>query len=90
MPKFQWDEAKRLQNISKHKLDFKDSLPVFIDKRSLIRPSPRSGEERQIIVGQLERKIITIVYVMRDETIRLISMRAARKEEKELWLKNIL
>lgn len=89
MLKFQWDETKRLQNISKHNLDFKDSLPVFIDKRSIVRPSPRSGEDRYIMIGQLERKIIAIVYVLRDENIRLISMRSARKQEKELWLKNI-
>jgi uncharacterized protein len=89
MIKFQWDEAKRLTNIEKHHLDFKDVVPVFMHPQSLVIASPRSDEDRFLMIGEVNTRIISVVFVQRNEAIRIISARAARKEEKLRWLKNM-
>lgn len=86
--KFDWDGAKRLANIVKHGISFDDVDLVFADSRSIIYSSPREGEERFVIIGMLRDRLVSVVFTPRNEAIRIISARAARPQEKALWLKN--
>ena len=41
---FEWDEAKRRQNVRKHKLDFLDAVEIFDGRPIFTYLSPRNGE----------------------------------------------
>jgi uncharacterized DUF497 family protein len=77
---FQWDEQKRLANIDKHGLDFRDVGKVMLGP-VFNRVSPRGNEIRLVSVGLLDDKLVAIVWIPRGGQVRVISMRRARREE---------
>ena len=78
---FEWDEAKRRQNLAKHGIDFVDAQELFDGRPVLTRVSPRFEEERFITTGEIEGRFYTVVWTKRGETVRLISARRARHAE---------
>ena len=83
--KFEWDDAKNKANILKHRLDFADVPPVFDGPMFTVHDTRRAyGEDRIVGIGLLRSGVIVVVYVeRRDDIIRLISARKARKHERE-------
>ena len=80
---FEWDENKNKANIKKHKIEFGDAAQIFFNFR-VEKPSFREKENRYITLGEVQKRITTVVYTIRNENIRIISARKARKnEEKE-------
>ncbi|MFN3475236.1 MAG: BrnT family toxin [Blastomonas sp.] len=85
---FEWDEAKRLANLGKHKIDFEDIADVwkgdFID---VVGVRIVQGELRILALGVMEDdvEVIAVVYTVRKSSIRLISARRARKNERQVF-----
>lgn len=84
---FEWDEKKNQENIKKHGISFKHAVKTFnghvlewIDDRR------DYGEERIIALGRSERTILSVVYTMRGNTLRIISVRRATKDERRKYL----
>lgn len=78
---FEWDEEKNKSNIKKHGVSFQDALPVFADPNLLLVPDPCITEERWDAIGFVGN-VLFVVYTERDnETLRIISVRKANKEE---------
>jgi uncharacterized DUF497 family protein len=80
-----WDEPKRLNNLSKHGLDFA-SLDIGFFEDALIAPSS-SG--RAVAIGEFRgTTIIAVVFrPLGVEAISIISMRpASRKERRLRWV----
>ncbi|MCW8088230.1 BrnT family toxin [Sabulicella glaciei] len=46
----EWDEAKRLSNLIKHRLDFLDAWLIF-EGPFIVEAARRQGEERKLAVG---------------------------------------
>ncbi|WP_092155973.1 BrnT family toxin [Bosea sp. CRIB-10] len=83
---FEWDEAKRISNIRKHGIDFITATLAFQDRRSFeYRSSIGEHEQRCVLIGCVEGRIIAVIYTVRNESIRLISARKARPKEREKW-----
>lgn len=86
---YEWDEAKRIENIKKHGLDFSDAgefdwesaLEIFGDV-------DENGEERWLAVGFIDLSLSVLVYVERGLTVRMISLRKATKNEERLYAEN--
>jgi len=91
--KFEWDENKRMDNLSKHGLDFWYALTVFEDKNRVEYQDLGKdyGEIRIRVIGKINRNImdraiiIMVVYTDRDGKIRIISARPANKKERRLY-----
>jgi len=84
---FVWDENKRRANLKKHGLDFQDAPLVFLGD-FLYREDVRRdyGETRYIGIGEQNEQVIVIVFTMSgEETFRIISMRKATAQERELY-----
>lgn len=81
---FEWDERKRLLNLAKHGLDFREAGMLFINK-SITEESARNDESRLKTTGYLNGELITVIWIGRRESIRIISMRKARHEEKRKY-----
>ena len=78
---FEWDEGKRLSNLTKHRIDFKDAAAA-LQLPHLEMRSDRNGEVRTLAICMATMRIIAVVYTMRDDVCRIISARAARSDEK--------
>ena len=88
----EWDEKKNNENIRKHGLDFANAWQVF-ENPLLAKLDEREdyGEDRWIGVGMISKGIVVVlVFAEREqETIRIISMRKATKNERTRYEKAI-
>ncbi|MEQ8901085.1 MAG: BrnT family toxin [Roseovarius sp.] len=81
---YQWDENKRRAALQKHGLDFLDAVEVFETNYLLL--SGRSDiETREIAIGYVNETYLAAVFTMRGETIRIITVRKARRDEREAY-----
>jgi uncharacterized protein len=81
---FAWSEAKRFAVLEARGLDFIDAEILFDGRPLYTVPSPR-GAERWLSVGELNGRLVAVVWTRRSETIRIITMRRARDEEKKRY-----
>lgn len=80
---FEWDEEKRMSNIGKHGLDFRSAHQLFSGRHTRKRAhNVQSGEVRWLSVGIIKGIYAVAIYTMRGETIRMISLRRARDDER--------
>jgi uncharacterized DUF497 family protein len=84
---FEWDDAKRLQNIVKHGIDFRAIVAAFEDPAAMrIRsPKPQQEEERWILLARYRGFVLFIVYTLRGERTRIISARVANQKERSIY-----
>lgn len=83
---FTWDESKRQSNLKKHGLDFADAATVFAGPVAVFEDDRVAyAEPRLIGIGLLESLVVVMVHVEADDTIRLISMRKANRDETNLF-----
>lgn len=82
---FEWDEAKNLENIRKHEIDFAD-VPAIFEGSMLVELDNRFdyGEERWFGIGFLGNGIAVVVWTERqNDTVRIISARRANRYERK-------
>jgi len=79
---YEWDEDKRHANICKHGIDFAaiylfnwDDATIFVDDRC------DYAEQRRVAYGEIRQRLIVVVYTLRAEATRIISMRKANSRE---------
>ena len=82
---YSWHEEKREKNITKHGLDFIDAPVVFGGPLLSAAGKTVGGEKRCQVTGLLDDVHVTIIYALRGDTRRIISMRRARHEEKAAY-----
>jgi uncharacterized protein len=86
---FEWDEAKNLENIRKHKIDFADVWEMF-ESSMLIEPDDHFnyGEDRWFGIGFLGNGVAVVVWTeRREDVIRVISARRANRHEQQRFEK---
>ena len=84
--RYEWDERKRISNLEKHDLDFFDA-DIVSESSHIVTLSPHSSEERFLATGTFMGRFVAIVYTMRAESIRIISFRGPRHEERHAYQK---
>jgi uncharacterized DUF497 family protein len=82
---FEYDPSKSQSNREKHGIDFLEAQELWTDENRLEIPAKTLDEARYIVVGQIKGKLWSAIITYRGENIRLISVRRARDEEKELY-----
>ncbi|WP_284777123.1 BrnT family toxin [Agrobacterium sp. lyk4-40-TYG-31] len=82
-----FDPAKDAANREKHRLPLDFGDRIFEDADHLVIPSVREidGEERFKVVGIVEHKSFTGVFVWRDDLPRFISVRRSNKGEERAY-----
>lgn len=87
--RFEWDERKRLSNIEKHRIDFRQAVRAFNDPQSVEYVSRGDhAEQRCVLVGMAGNRLIAVIYVLRGTKIRIISARAPQTKDRKLWNEN--
>ncbi|TNC16459.1 BrnT family toxin [Methylobacterium terricola] len=82
-----FDPAKDAINRQKHKLPLAFGDRILEDGDHLLIPSIRDvdGEERFKVIGLVEQKLFTGVFVWRDDLPRFISVRRSNKGEERAY-----
>ncbi len=80
---FEWDDAKAASNILKHGISFPYAARVFLDPEGveLDAHRPEDGEVRRKAVGQVEERVLCVVFTVRNGVVRLISARQCNAKE---------
>ncbi|MEJ7933018.1 BrnT family toxin [Sphingobium sp. AN558] len=88
--KIEYDPNKRQRTLEERGLDFESVVDVF-DGFYLLRADERKdyGEVRQIMLGALEERPVVCVWTARGDAIRVISMRIADDEEREIYRREL-
>ena len=82
---FEFDPQKNLANKQKHGIDFIDAHLLWEDPDRIEIQTNFQSENRNALIGKIEDKLWTAVFTQRDEAIRIISVRRARKKETKLY-----
>lgn len=79
----EFDPAKDAANRDKHGVPLAAGADLFGDVAHLVIPSFREidGEERFKVIGMIEGRLWTAVYVMRGSALRFISVRKSNGKE---------
>lgn len=87
---FEWDEKKNRTNQEKHGISFKQAISAWSDCDSVDFKSKNNSDEiRFLKIAKIENKFYAIIYTFRSSNVRIISVRRARNEEKEIYKKNL-
>ncbi len=85
--RFGWDENKRRLNLAKHGVDFRDVAEMFNGLSPLlVKVDTREEyqEDRFIGVGFINGRVMVMVFTEpKPDTIRVVSLRKAKKHEQE-------
>ncbi|MDF1736057.1 MAG: BrnT family toxin [Minwuia sp.] len=81
--KIAFDPAKDITNRAKHGMSLADGELIFGDPDHLIIPSIRriDGEERYKILGLIDGRLHTAIFVWRGNSVRFISVRRSNDGE---------
>lgn len=85
---YEWDETKARANLVKHKIDFSEVID-FDWETAIETYDDRAdyGEERWIALGLIGDKLCVLIYTLRSDKIRVISLRKANKRERIFYEK---
>jgi uncharacterized protein len=91
--KIVWDEPKRLANVDKHGLDFREFEEGFSWEACLVFPSrpSQTGRARRQMIGELNGELVVVAVVspLGSEALSLVSLRPASSKERRLYEQNI-
>jgi len=81
---FEWDERKNLENIAKHNVSFEEAQKAFVDPMRVILEDEEHSldEQRLYCIGNIEGRIITVRFTLRNNNIRIYGAGYWRKERK--------
>jgi len=84
---FEWDSLKATTNLRKHGITFELACETFFDPFvHYLEDEVVDGELRESILGlSANWQLLYVVYVMRDETIRIVSARLVTNVEREAY-----
>ncbi len=83
--KYEYDKNKSLSNKQKHDIDFEEAKKLWSDNRLLEIKTSFSSEERYVNIGKIGNRFYTVITTYREDNIRIISARRARKKEIEIY-----
>ncbi len=84
--KLEFDQAKRERTLVERGLDFARAAEVFAGVHLTGQDTRQSyAEDRMITVGFLDQRLVVLVWTLRGEARRIISMRKANEREKAFY-----
>ena len=82
---FEYDPAKSESNQRKHGIDFVTAQEIWADGFRLERSALSATEPRWQVIGKAQGRVWSAFITYRNQNIRLISVRRACGDEKELY-----
>jgi len=85
---FAFDSAKSAANLKKHGIDFIGAQALWSDPDRLEISARSLDEPRTQVIWRIGDVLWSAFITMRDNRVRIISVRRARDEEKAAYLKD--
>jgi len=85
MVEFQFDEQKSRSNLDKHGISFTEAQSLWDDPDLLEIPARTTVEARTLLIGKLQGGYWSAVVTLRDDSVRIISVRRSRTKEAQLY-----
>ena len=85
MHSFEYDNKKSTANLEKHGIDFVVAQELWLDPDLIEVQAKSEDEPRFLVIARIANKHWSAVITHRGSTIRIISVRRARKTEVELY-----
>jgi uncharacterized protein len=84
---FEWNTDKATSNLQRHDISFEVACEVFFDPFLKVEDAGIvEGEPREAVIGRtVDWKLLFVVYVVRAESVRIISARFATTTEKKSY-----
>ena len=82
---FEWDGKKSSSNKTKHGIDFDTAKNLWNDSNRVEIETAYPIEERTILIGRIKNELWTVIFTQREDAVRIISVRRARKREAKLY-----
>jgi uncharacterized DUF497 family protein len=84
---FEWSDRKSATNEAKHGVSFETARLVFDGPFAIEGRDLRESydEERYVIIGMVDNRLLFIAYTMRGNRIRIISARGAEPYERRKY-----
>ncbi len=82
---FEFDDNKSKDNKVKHGIDFIEAQQLWDDEIRLVIPAKKMDEPRFLLIGKINHQLWSAIYTLRNNNIRLISVRRSRKEERTFY-----
>lgn len=82
---FEFDPKKSLSNFVKHGIDFVQAQLLWEDSNLLSIQAKEIDEPRTLFIDKINEKYWSAIATLRQENIRIISVRRARNNEIELY-----
>ena len=84
---FEWDPIKAATNIEKHGISFEEAMAAFDDPSALdYEDAVHSQTElRSHLIGRAGKRLVSVIYTLRAEKIRLITARLASRRERKFY-----
>jgi len=90
--KYEWDEYKSLVNKQKHKVSFEEAATVFDYPLSVTFDDPDHSiiDKRELTIGySIKNRLLIVSSTIRKNSIRIISVRLATKQERKEYEEGI-
>lgn len=71
--------------MEKHGIDFRKATELWHDEKRVEIHAPHPVENRYILIGKFNKVLWTAVYTIRENKIRIISVRHSSKKEASLY-----
>ena len=86
----EWDPRKRVSNLRDHGIDLVDAARIFEGPVLEAADERREyGEDRIIAMGEVNNRVIVVVYTWRGTARRIISARKATSHEREAYYQSL-
>lgn len=85
---FEWDKGNSDKSLKKHGVRNEEAEEVFFDDKSVLSEDIKhsQAEKRYQVVGKSEKKrLLSIIFTVRGELIRVVSAREASRKERRLY-----
>ncbi|MEQ6120071.1 BrnT family toxin [Reichenbachiella sp. MALMAid0571] len=82
---FEFDVNKSKSNLAKHGIDFETTGRLWTDPQRIEIPARTVDELRSMLIAKLNDKVWSAIFTHVEESIRIISVRRARKNEEEIY-----
>ncbi|MEI6715505.1 MAG: BrnT family toxin [Verrucomicrobiota bacterium] len=82
---FEFDPEKSRGNLEKHGIDFETAQCLWLDERRITFDTPFQDEKRSGIIAAYRERLWCAIYTIRNQNIRIISVRRARENEESIY-----
>lgn len=84
---FEWDDVKAALNERVHGISFALARGAFTDAFAIERIDRRhtAPEERYVLLGMVDHRVLFVSYALRGDRIRIISARRAEPNERRRY-----